>query len=95
MTDKQKLARNRNFIKMRLMGFVVNKEYLTEDEKLMYEHIKLSIKNILENYDDSNTKLGVIKRTRECETCFKRIALNKVQCRACLVSDTFYKDNNI
>lgn len=61
MTPKQKLAKERNWTKLRLLGAWnnINKSVLTEREKNIVNSINLSLQILINEWDENSIELGL------------------------------------
>ena len=91
MTDKQKLARQRNYNKFRLLGFALETKCMTEDEKRLYKHIRESIGHILANYLESNTEMGIRNTQGKCANCGASIIKNQKYCSESCLNQADYE----
>lgn len=84
--NKQELARKRNWLKARLLGFnlAAYRDVLTDYENTRTNQIRTLINDILKNWDDNSKELGLIPgKSKRCSVCnMKRILVNNV-CREC------------
>ena len=86
---KQEKARNRNWTKMTLMGFVVrlNQGTFTQQEQNSFENIRPEIKSLLENWDKNSERLGMKVGPRSCKVCWKYRKLTNGICKKCEQAD--------
>lgn len=61
MTPKQRLAKERNWTKLRLLGAWnnINKSVLTEREKNIVNSINLSLQILINEWDENSIELGL------------------------------------
>lgn len=84
--SKQELARSRNWMKARIMGFNINTHIapFTDFEKTRINQIRLLLNDMLEHWDDGNIELGFKNSPkRRCVICSIRRKLQNKVCREC------------
>lgn len=82
MSEKQILARERNWNKARLLGITLNDKILTNKEKKLFAEIIYSRRALLENWDENTVKLtGGTLKPYKCKFCGKR-SMNPYQVEA-------------
>lgn len=59
MTEKQELARSRNWQKARLINYSLDERSLTPLERQIYNNIKILKKNLLDGWDYESMQLGL------------------------------------
>ena len=84
-TRKQQ-AQIRNHTKLKLMGFCLNTEMLTEDEKELYTSMRKIQKVLIKNWDENTAKLDFKVLQHHCDFCNKKVsdkysALGRFYCK--------------
>lgn len=85
--NKQELARRRNWLKMRILGFNIRsyRDVLTDIEKERLKQWSLILQNLLIHWDDNTKELGLKTNGRtRCDLCLKRRLCEYNICRECM-----------